>query len=75
MTKMHADERDIPVAMVRSLIDTQFPQWRELALLFAFQPYDGGGCKRYDRPRVGVIVRPTIHKSHARFADHDCAVA
>jgi aminoglycoside phosphotransferase (APT) family kinase protein len=32
MTKMHADERDIPVALVRSLIDTQFPQWRELTL-------------------------------------------
>jgi len=48
MTKMHADERDIPVALVRSLIDTQFPQWRELALLFAFQPYDGGCCKKND---------------------------
>ena len=32
MTKMHADERDIPVALVRSLIDTQFPQWRELVI-------------------------------------------
>ena len=32
MTKMHADEREISVALVRNLIDDQFPQWRELAL-------------------------------------------
>ncbi|MCX6015105.1 MAG: aminoglycoside phosphotransferase family protein [Chloroflexales bacterium] len=33
MTKMHADERDIPVVLVRNLIDDQFPQWRELTLI------------------------------------------
>ncbi len=32
MTKMHADEREIPVALVRNLIDDQFPHWCELAL-------------------------------------------
>ena len=32
MTKMHADEREISVALVRNLIDDKFPQWRELAL-------------------------------------------
>jgi hypothetical protein len=32
MTKLHADEVDLAEALVRALVDRQFPQWANLPL-------------------------------------------
>ena len=54
MTRMHIDEVEIDVALVRRLLGEQFPEWVDLPL----HPDSGHGHHQCDLPARGRALRP-----------------
>jgi aminoglycoside phosphotransferase (APT) family kinase protein len=59
LTRMHADELDVPAGLVRRLLELTFPQWAELPLVH--RPSYGTDARLYRLGSELVVRLPKIH--------------